>query len=124
LIILPKLSTAEDPTGAKLSPDFSYDSRSTADSSKTNQLPPLVQVIMVAIDEPSAIKLAAKNGTAMPKLIPTSLFTNSANLQQDLDTLEKILTATPGNATGNTIPLNYIVMNSDVSIHAAKWSAY
>src|SRR5262249_30171413 len=111
-----------------LSPDYFYDSRTTAkpDSTWRNQLPPLVQVIMVAIDEPSAIRLAAASGGAVPNLFPTSpkLFTQSANLQQDLATLESILAAKPGNTAGNRIPLNYIVMDSNVNIPSAKWSAF
>lgn len=125
LIVLPKLSRQEDPSGAQLSANYAYDSRAPAATNPgRNQLPPLVQVVMVAIDEPSAAKLAKRNGSAMPPLIPGSLFKNSAQLQADLAALESILSAAPGNAAGNTMPLNYIVMNSDVSIHASKWSAF
>jgi uncharacterized protein (TIGR02599 family) len=128
LVILPRLSTQEDPTGATLSPNYFYDSRTTAtttpSNTQKNQLPPLIQVIMVAIDEPSAVKLAAKNGSAMPNLFPPQIFTDSTKLEADLTAFEGILAASPGNATGNTIPLNYIVMNSVVSIHSSKWSAF
>lgn len=124
LVVLPKLASDEDPTGATLSPDYFYDSRTlkTSDLSR-NQLPPLVQVVMVAIDEKSALRLAEKYGTQPPPLVPSTLFRSSSDLTSDLDRLEKILTAAPGNEANNTIPLNYVIFNSQISIRGAKWSS-
>lgn len=124
LIALPKLSNAEDTAGAALSPDFFYDSRTTdlADV-RRHQLPPIVQLIMVAIDEQSAQRLADKYGTQPPPLIPAGLFRTSADLTSDLAALEDILNAKPHNLAGNQIRLNYVVINNEVSILGARWSA-
>jgi uncharacterized protein (TIGR02599 family) len=105
LIVLPKLSPSEDSTGTQLSSDYCYDSRTSVTSDvRKNQLPPLVQIVMVAIDEPSATRLAALYGSTMPPLVPATLFQTSSKFQEDLDTLESILKAAPGNAAGNSIP--------------------
>jgi len=106
-----------------------------------NQLPPLIKVIMVAIDEPSAIRLAAANpgatSVAPPAQLPNTygatgslfmdpskLLTNTAGgvTEGDLEKFEDILNATPGNLTGNTIKLNYYVFQTDVVIRGAHWS--
>jgi uncharacterized protein (TIGR02599 family) len=97
-----------------------------------NQLPPLVKVVMVVIDEASAIKLAAANpgaGSSSPPNLgqsslfqdPTKLFT-SGGVKGDLDKFEDVLNAVPGNLAGNTIKLNYYVFQTDVLIRGAKWT--
>lgn len=113
LIILPKLPEAEDSTGTSLAPEFSYDSTRSANRATHNQLPPLVQVIMVAIDEASARR--AENGATPPDygVQWTNLFLQATNLQRDLDTLEEGLIATG---------VNYQIFNSTVAIEGAKWS--
>lgn len=78
LVMLPKRSpNYPAPTNApvELAPKYLYDSRAwtvptsstdTYASTSRNQLPPQVQVTMIAIDEASAARLAAQSGTAMP----------------------------------------------------------
>jgi uncharacterized protein (TIGR02599 family) len=106
-----------------------------------NQLPPLVKVVMVAIDEPSATRLAAAypsptyNSTNPPDLgqlatsatplfnDPTQLLTSSTVPEGDLEKFEDILAAKPGNLTGNKIKLNYFVFQTDVIIRSSKWSS-
>jgi uncharacterized protein (TIGR02599 family) len=97
-----------------------------------NQLPPLVKVVMVAIDEASAIKLAAANGSAntlsTPNLGQSTLFSNPSLLftngstKGDLDKFQDVLNAVPGNISGNAIKLNYYIFQTDVLIRGAKWT--
>ena len=140
LILLPKLTTADDPTGLTLlrsiPPGTTYTSlfnstpASVALGSETaayaNQLPPLVQVTMVALDEPSAARLqllaTAQNqdqATFLGLTSATTLFNRPIRLDfpspgytADLNTL---LTKLDANH------LNYRVLTSEVSIRAANW---
>jgi len=63
LVVWPRKSATDDPSGQVLTADFSYDSRTGATTSPqpptANQLPPLVQITMIAIDESSAARLCA-----------------------------------------------------------------
>lgn len=118
LVILPKLSRTDDPTETLLAPGYSYDStqsKPNAEINPRNQLPPMLQITMVAIDEASAARLA--NGTAMPDLGLDSLFltggSGASKFKEDLKTLEQSLIDRK---------LNYRVFTSDVSIEGAKWS--
>lgn len=131
LVIIPKLSSTEDPSGAALVktllPDYNYDSRTETHYSATpasgspitgttlHQLPPLVEVIMVVIDESSAQRLAATNGTNPPDFGQGGLFQDlsSSTMDKDLATLEKNLTAQS---------VNYRVYRTVVGIRGAKWS--
>ena len=89
---------------------------------------------MVAIDEPSAIKLEAANPSGSnsnpPNIVPATLFQNPANLytvggtEGDLDKLQDILNASTtggNNPTINKIKLNYYIFQTDVVIRGAKW---
>jgi uncharacterized protein (TIGR02599 family) len=136
LAIIPRLSPAEDDPnnntsrGASLvRDDYNYDSRTAKSYSATSatgttmsgttlhQLPPLVEVIMVAIDETSAQRLAAESGTNPPDLGQKDLFksiSSIADVDADLDKLEKNLVDKK---------LNYRIYRSVVGIRGAKWSA-
>jgi uncharacterized protein (TIGR02599 family) len=130
LAIIPRLSPTEDPTGASLvKTDYNYDSRAAKSYSATSatgttmsgttlhQLPPLVEVVMVAIDETSAQRLAAEFGTNPPDLDQEELFktiSDIADVDADLDKLEKTLVDRK---------LNYRIYRSVVGIRGAKWSA-
>ncbi|MFZ4779439.1 MAG: Verru_Chthon cassette protein C [Terrimicrobiaceae bacterium] len=129
LVIIPKLSSTEDPSGAALvKTDYNYDSRSAKAFSATpasgspisgttsHQLPPLVEVIMVVIDESSAQRLAAANGSNPPDFGQGGLFqdiSSSSDVDADLATLEKNLTAQS---------VNYRIYRTVVGIRGAKWS--
>jgi uncharacterized protein (TIGR02599 family) len=128
LIILPKRSTNDGPTDAKeLAPNYAYDSRAyqTAAGNELakltrNQLPPLVQVTMVAIDETSAARLESRadSPSTPPDLGLADLFKTSAKgvqLAADLATLEKTLNDDAHRVT-------YRIFSTDVSILQAKWS--
>lgn len=118
LIVWPKKPDEEGAvTGANLiAPNYTYDTRGSTWSSVTtgsrqpiqmHQLPPTVRLLMVAIEESSAARLdGTENFTA-------GLFTNPANYQSDLDTLETNL---------RNAHMGYRIFQSDVPIRAAKWS--
>lgn len=114
--------TANTPT----SYDYTYDTRRDTISTTTapyqqleqNQLPPLMQVTMVAIDEPSAIRLAAQYGMNSPNLVGSApggatLFTQTSNYAADLNTLTTYLTS---------IHVKYRVFTAQVPMANAKWS--
>ncbi len=137
LIFWPKLSAGDQTASNALTSDYSYDSRSagtfsTANSSSGtikewkvtyNQLPPVMKVTMVAIDEASALKLG--NTTTAPNAkvgLTSTLFTVATypttpgqqnQLQIDLKTLEDSLSAAH---------LNFRVFETEVSIRGAKWT--
>ena len=131
LIILPKLSPGDQAAGSytdsSLAPNYTYDSTLPgAGSTDPNldsqtQLPPLVTVTIVAVDETSYSRFQGTS-TAMPtNLTPNSLFQNAgdtkdatnAGFARDLQTLE-------GNLQVDH--LSYRVFTTDVSIKSAKWS--
>ncbi|MEA3211553.1 MAG: hypothetical protein QOE70_4610 [Chthoniobacter sp.] len=124
LVLLPRLAQADEEVRRKagkklLAPAYSYDS-ANADAdpevNPKNQLPSLVQVTLVAIDEPSAVRLLnPANPTAMPDLGLSSLFVGNSDkgFSIDLQTLENTLAAKR---------VGYRVFTTQVIIRAAKWS--
>jgi len=91
LIVLPE--RAANDSGAALASNFSYDSRETTNLLTLHQLPPRLNVVLVAMDETSAELLAAQNGANPPRLVSASLFQQAAQLNTDLATLDASLTA-------------------------------
>ena len=118
LAIRPRLPEKEDFGNIKgtnlLSPSFVYNSKDASMSNTFNQLPPLVQVVMVAIDERSALRLP--NQSTPPNLGAadfSKLFTEPDKFDQDLKTIEEALILQN---------ITYQVFNSMVPIEGAKWS--
>lgn len=117
LILLPKLSSQEDPTGIKLAPTYEYDSTDSKTDpviNPKNQLPPVVQVTMVAVDETSFIRL--QNGDSPPNMAPIYAgceFTDASRYERDLQTLESNL---------KSLNLSYRIFTMNVALKAAKWS--
>ena len=117
LVLLPKLSKLEDPSGIKLAPNYAYDSTTsnTADPAldPKNQLPPIVQITMVAIDDVSAVRVS--NGATTPSFdaLLDTVFRSAKDYESDLATLQMALTQRK---------VNYRVFTSNVSIRGAKWS--
>jgi uncharacterized protein (TIGR02599 family) len=143
-------------TGSALAPNYTYDSRiplgdtsdpywptatpafppdsfgainssgTTVNATRHHQLPPILHVIMVIIDEPSAIRLQGAS-TAIPTAINFSaltppLFTDATKLNVDLQSVQDICNAKSGNLTGNTLRLNYRIFDADVIMRDAEWS--
>lgn len=117
MIIIPKLSQKEDPTGIKLAPNYAYDSSPHTTSGKQdyseNQLPPVVQITLVAIDETSANRIT--NGASPPAFGGTlnTLFKTAANYDADMKTLQDTL---------SNDKINFRVFTTNVIIRGAKWS--
>jgi uncharacterized protein (TIGR02599 family) len=118
LVIVPKLSAQEDQTATRLAPDLLYDSTKTktaADINPKNQLPPVVQVTMVAIDENSAARLA--NGSSIPDLGLGTKFVTSptaaAKVEDDLKNLQDYLVSRK---------INFRVFTESVILRTARWS--
>jgi len=129
LVLLPKLS-AEDIAAlgssysdASLSPNYTYDSTTTsadANLNPKNQLPPVVQMTVVAIDELSAKRIGAAGMDGINTTL-NGLFTTAgstidptvAGFAKDLKTLEAYLIQKH---------INYRIFTTDISIKGAKWS--
>lgn len=128
LVILPKLSPQEDSTGLALSPKYSYDSTTSGQAAGSgvalvdtkSQLPPIVQVSLVAISEESAIRMGdAGSATLLTKI--NGLFSNATNLAPDL--------RAPPDGSASSLEsyliqnkISYRIFTTDISIKAAKWS--
>ena len=95
---------------------FVYDSRNEGFPERLNQLPPRVHVLMMAISEASAIRLAEKYGTSPPPLLPQeTLFQTASEFEKDIEKWEEDLRKI-------TPPVDYQIFNSVVNIKSAKWS--
>jgi len=119
MVVQPKLSKKEETlTGKVLSKDYYYDTTTTntdPEINPKNQLPPIVQVTLVAIDETSAARL--EKGSTPPAFDASlnTLFLDSTKFDADLETLQtQLRDASP--------PINFRVFTSSVSIRGAKWS--
>ncbi|HSI86772.1 MAG: Verru_Chthon cassette protein C [Candidatus Methylacidiphilales bacterium] len=106
-------------TPPNLTANYTYNSAATFSGTQpptSNQLPPLVHVTMVVLDESSAKRL--ENGTTEPTAIKAAMadkFTDPAQYAADIDELEKALnTSLP--------PLSYRIFTSVVPIRESKWT--
>ncbi len=123
LIITPRLAKAEEvplqsnATHSPLAPLYSYDSMDTnaiAQLNPKSQLPPVVQLTMIALDEKSAEKLDLDSTKAdVLEIVKSKLFADTRNLTDDLATLE---------ATLGKRHLRYRIFTTNIHIRAAKWS--
>lgn len=112
LVILPR-----SPEAAPLAGEFEYDSRSGGASlpqpATQHQLPPLVEVLMVAIDENSAKRLTGDTANP-PDFGVQGLFQRADRLESDLRELEAGL---------NRLRVTYRVFRTTVPLRNAKWSS-
>jgi uncharacterized protein (TIGR02599 family) len=123
--------TASDPAWSGATPPFPPDAftsypvvGSTSTGTRHHQLPPLIRVVMVVIDETSAARIQGA-GTTVPKgidLEKAGLFKDATQLATDLQAVEDICNTKTGNLTGNTVKLNYRIFTTDLIMREAKWS--
>ncbi len=123
LIVTPRLAKADEAlqspgnaTHSPLAPNFSYDSTGTnvnPQLNPKNQLPPVVQLTMVAIDERSAERLDLTSVSQVDVFKTAARFTDTRNFTDDFATLEATLTARH---------MRYRIFTTNVHIRAAKWS--
>lgn len=114
IVALPRLSGAEDSTGVALAPGFLYDSTLTSadpELNPKNQLPPIVDVAVVAIDEQSARRITW--ATTPPDFGASALFQDPSNMEADLEKLRSNIAAQG---------LSARVFRTSVPIAAARWS--
>ena len=133
LVVLPKLTPYDQAAGkyadGAIAPSYLYDSTGTnmatlADKNLNprHQLPPVIQVTMIAVDEASFSRLQKAN-VSMPALGLSTLFTSvgdtadpsKSGYAKDLQTLQTTMQATKP-------ALTYRVFSTNVSIKGAKWS--
>lgn len=123
----------EDPAWPGADPPFPGDSfpaypspgTKSVSASRHHQLPPLMKVVMVVLDEASARELQG-DATTPPKVLDFSgagLFRNAAALEADIKAVEDICNAAPGNLTKNQQRLTYRVFSTEIIMREAKWSA-
>ena len=117
LIIEPKESTATQNINNELAPDYEYDSRRFQKERKAkdptkHQLPPLIDVTMVAIDEGSAARFEQR-GMDGKDLIPKNLFKKVSDYDKDLEELTRSLESNR---------IKYRVFHETVAVRASKFS--
>ena len=105
---------------------YSYDSRipiKNPQQETSNQLPPLLEVVMIAIDETSAQRLLGTTGTintiseaatALGGIKYDTLFTNPAKLEDDIKDVTEALVKEKA---------NYRVFRTKIAIRSANWSS-
>lgn len=131
MALLPRLSPFQSTKLNELTNDFSYDSRAWEDTSMSsdarlrNQLPPLIELIVVSIDEPSAQRLAAQyggsdgssppfaDGTVRAAVDLDALFNDPTKLEDDIKSLEAGLAS---------LHVSYRIFRTGVAMHGAKWT--
>lgn len=127
LIFSPRLAEQDaldgGAAGAKatrIAPNFFYNSVPSAplripQQEWEHQLPPIVEVTMVAIDSATAERLAYSGDATVPTLqeyFDESSFSKAEDLVTDLRSLEDKL---------NAAKINYRIFSTSVSIRASKW---
>jgi len=121
LIIRAKFSRFDTSDENVLAPAYRYNSRESRafsgggiSGNTLHQLPPVLQLTMVAIDERSAVRLEQQNGNAVPAgLFTGAPFTLASAYQSDMERLEANLVAAR---------LDYRIFSATILIRGAKWN--
>lgn len=128
LVILPKLAARDRKklNGLDdLAPNYSFDSwrilkKDTPHpqlAARDNQLPPILQVTMIVMDEPSAIRMQEKYPDK-PTEWTKDLFTTVTTVDKYLDDVAKVEKA----IKDEVVPINYRIFTTDVVIRGSKWT--
>jgi uncharacterized protein (TIGR02599 family) len=132
LILLPKIAPADWPPSANhataydassLAPNYTYNSSSNQNSSQPspdnaylnthNQLPPVIQVTLIAVDEASAIRFSSLYSSFSNTVANSNWFTAASSFSADLSNCQSFLASKK---------FNFRVFTTDVMIRGAKWS--
>jgi uncharacterized protein (TIGR02599 family) len=118
LAILPRLSAEEGSNYNDLTSNYAYDSRDASKPATFHQLPPVLEVILVATDEASMAKLGN------PSTAPDLGFTSST-VFQTIDATGDRLDADLETVTNGleSKRINFRVFRSVVPLRASKWSS-
>ncbi len=115
--VWPRLSELQDPDGNDLTSDYTYNSREGAKSlpqpSTANQLPPALQVTMIAIDERTALRLP---GNGMDSKILDAYAGTFANVEDYEDDMAKIAERL------TEAGINFRVFTTTVQLRESRWS--
>lgn len=123
LVIRPKRSEGDEADASEaLAPGYEYDTRAIASPIMENQLPPLIEVVLFAIDGSSALRLGDAADLGQSVLFQTAI--QQQDLDSDIIKMEQVLQAEPDNIAANVVRLNYRVFRAEVAIRTAKWSTY
>jgi len=95
---------------------YSYNSRDAANEDTLNQLPPRLRIVLAAIDDASASRLAAKYGSAAPPVAPPSgKFVNPDEFESDLENWKTAL-------QGQVPKVNWRIFSTTIQIPNSRWS--
>ena len=116
LVVLPKLSSLDDPTGFALAPEMNYDSTTrlaTPALNPRNQLPPVLEIAAVVVSDRSAARIAW--GSSPPDLgvSLSSLFGKAELMESDLEKLRDALLSKG---------LDARIFRQSVPLPSARWS--
>jgi uncharacterized protein (TIGR02599 family) len=111
LIVLPE--RAANDSASALAPVFSYDSRDKNNALTLHQLPPRLRLVLVAMDDTSARRLATVNGSNAPALVPPNLFQQASLLDNDLASLDNSLTAQK---------IEHRILQREILLPGSTWS--
>lgn len=127
LVLLPKLTAADQSGGgfdeASLAPNYLYDStaaRAEPALNTSHQLPPVIQVTMVAIDEASAARMTSEGRSELKALLDGLFQSAGSTTDPALPGLAKDL-ATLGDFLASR-GIAYEVFTSSIALKGAKWS--
>lgn len=100
-------------TYSEIAADYQFDSNTHQKQKYRQQVPPLVRVTMVAIDEGSAIRLEAESFRG--DLVKNTYFKSTQNFDKDVEDLKEDLSEKG---------VNFKVFSTMVALRSAKWSTY
>ena len=127
MIIQPREATGDSTTKKPedLSPAYLYDTRrwqwsspKATEAAKTrHQLPPIMDVSFIAMDEASFAQYASRTNiidvSGDPKLVSDELFVSGVKLTKDFEEIEKKLLA---------LKLDYRIFSSTIRLRESKWT--
>ena len=101
-------------TFSRIASNFEFDSNSIEDLKYAQQVPPLMRLTMIAVDETAGIRQESV-GTPPQELIFDQLFKNTSKYDEDIATLEEEL-------GGKGI--NYKIFSTIVMMRSSRWSDF
>jgi uncharacterized protein (TIGR02599 family) len=120
LVLAPRLPEFDRNDPDFIAPNYIYDTREFQwgkEEERTvlskHQLPPLMQVTMVAVDELDMARWLTTNGQREPDFVSDSLFKSQRSLEQDLETLRKDM---------DNQKVRHRVFTTTIRMRESKWT--
>lgn len=109
-------TSSREQTFSRVAPDFRYDSNDLSGGREAfaHQVPPLVRVTMVAIDEEAALRF--ENGASIPAQLNSAIvgaFRRTENYAADIQRVADAL---------NNLNVNHKIFSALVMLRSSKWS--